>query len=100
MKYLILLLLVVYSTLTYGQDSAKYWHNMFDSAATRYTQAKIALFNIQDKLNKIQARPKDFVYVSSWMGRMQDDLNKFYTADKVTRPVLVHKKKTVTKKKK
>ena len=100
MKKLIVIILLAFTTTASAQDSTKYWHDKYDSAATRYLQAKIALFNIQDCLNKIHARPKSFVYVSSWMGRIQDDLNHFYIANKVARPVLAHKKKTTTAKKK
>lgn len=94
---IIILTFHVSSGLGQTIDSSKYWHDAFDSAATRYVQAKIALFNIQDCINKISARPKSFVYVTSWINRMQDDLNHFYTVNKVKRPVLVHRKKKATK---
>ena len=92
---IVTILLLVSFSATAQQDSAKYWKARYDSTATRYIQAKIALFNIQDCLNKIAARPSSFVYVSSWMNRMQDDLNHFYIVNNVKRPVLVHKKKPV-----
>jgi len=98
MRKSFLLSLILVSFAARGQDSTSYWKAKYDSAATRYIQAKIALFNIQDCLNKIQGRPKNAVYTLSWLSRIQDDLNHFYTVNKVNRPVLVHKKKTVPKK--
>jgi len=92
----IIILLTFHVSSTLAQDSTKYWHDKYDSAATRYIQAKIALFNMQDCLNKIKARPTSFVYVSSWMNRMQDDLNHFYIVNNVKRPVLVKNKKKST----
>lgn len=99
-KIAITILMCWYQTSAHAQtiDSTKYWHNKYDSAATRYVQAKIALFNIQDCLDKIHARPKSFVYVSSWINRINDDLNHFYVTNHVTKPVLVHRKSTAPKK--